>query len=385
MPLKRGWQVKKNRDREQAPLQGIGAAHTRGGSATKGCRVVLADVNADKGRGRAGRTEPTPAANAIFSAPPTSPATASCKQMVDEALKAGLATSDVLINNAAIFSTIQMMKPFWEMSRSRKWDGLMAVNPQGRNGLQARRQCADAPSRRAGPIVNISSAAYMLARPGYAHYMGVQGRSAGLTRRRWRARLGEFGRAAVKRESRQDPVVHENGAGDRHAGNRKESDAQIAVLKRHEGATGKPGRVGAFPRVGRAGFHHRPEIKLRRRDRVLLGEGKPRRHSKPNVVGSLLRPGRPCTCPVFSHGRGVIGEGEFRAVEKPNASSARSVWKEQIGPRRRHRRRVSGASISRTSFGRAVSGLRLRASKPSISMTSAPRAASPSSAVSIFR
>src|SRR5260370_21360787 len=144
--------------------QGIGRAYARR-FRDEGCRVVLADVNADKGRGVL--AELTDAgANAIFCTTDVSNE-ASCKQMVDEALKA-FGHVDVLINNAAIFSTIQM-KPFWEMSVA-EWDGLMAVNLKG---VWLAGKACSAPMREqtSGAIVNISSAAYMLARPGYAHYM----------------------------------------------------------------------------------------------------------------------------------------------------------------------------------------------------------------------
>src|SRR6516164_5554150 len=87
--------------------QGIGRAYARR-FRQEGCNVVLADVT-DSG------------ANAIFCTTDVSSET-SCKQMVDDALKA-FGHVDVLINNAAIFSTITM-KPFWEMSIA-EWDGLM--------------------------------------------------------------------------------------------------------------------------------------------------------------------------------------------------------------------------------------------------------------------
>ena len=165
--------------------QGIGRAYARR-FRDEGCRVVLADLNADKGRGvLAELTDAGP--NAIFCTTDVSSET-SCKQMVDEALKA-FGHVDVLINNAAIFSTIQM-KPFWEMSVA-EWDGLMAVNLKG---VWLAGKACSAPMReqKSGSIVNISSAAYLLARPGYAHYMASKAGVLGLTRAMARE-LGEFG------------------------------------------------------------------------------------------------------------------------------------------------------------------------------------------------
>src|SRR5271163_1618884 len=160
--------------------QGIGRAYARR-FRDEGCNVVLADLNADKGRGVL--AEVTDAgAKAIFCTTDVS-SEASCKQMVDEALKA-FGHVDVLINNAAIFSTIQM-KPFWEMTVA-EWDGLMAVNLKG---VWLAGKACSAPMReqKSGAIVNISSAAYMLARPGYAHYMASKAGVLGLTRAMARA------------------------------------------------------------------------------------------------------------------------------------------------------------------------------------------------------
>ena len=155
--------------------QGIGRAYARR-FRDEGCNVVLADVNADKGRSVLAEVTDS-GANAIFCTTDVS-SEASCKQMVDEAFKA-FGHVDVLINNAAIFSTIQM-KPFWEMSVA-EWDGLMAVNLKG---VWLAGKACSAPMReqKSGAIVNISSAAYMLARPGYAHYMASKAGVLGLTR-----------------------------------------------------------------------------------------------------------------------------------------------------------------------------------------------------------
>jgi NAD(P)-dependent dehydrogenase (short-subunit alcohol dehydrogenase family) len=222
--------------------QGIGRAYARR-FRDEGCRVVLADVNADKGRGVL--AELTDAgANAIFCTTDVS-SEASCKQMVDEALKA-FGHVDVLINNAAIFSTIQM-KPFWEMSVA-EWDGLMAVNLKG---VWLAGKACSAPMReqKSGSIVNISSAAYLLARPGYAHYMASKAGVLGLTRAMARE-LGEFG---VRVNAITPGPVYTEIPRATVTPEQKEAMLKMQCLRRHEAPQDLVG-VAAFLASDDAGF-----------------------------------------------------------------------------------------------------------------------------------
>jgi 3-oxoacyl-[acyl-carrier protein] reductase len=83
-----------------------------------------------------------------------------------------------LVNNAAIFSTIEM-RPFWEIPVD-EWDRLMRVNLRGPWLLSS----ALLPALRAAggaSIVNISSDAVWLGRSGYLHYVASKAGVAGMT------------------------------------------------------------------------------------------------------------------------------------------------------------------------------------------------------------
>lgn len=83
-----------------------------------------------------------------------------------------------LVNNAAIFSTIQM-RPFWEIPVE-EWDRLMAVNLRGPWLLT---RALLSPLRAAGgaSVVNVASDAVWLGRPGYLHYVASKAGVAGMT------------------------------------------------------------------------------------------------------------------------------------------------------------------------------------------------------------
>ncbi|MCU1605767.1 MAG: 3-oxoacyl-[acyl-carrier protein] reductase [Modestobacter sp.] len=83
-----------------------------------------------------------------------------------------------LVNNAAIFSTIQM-RPFWEIPVE-EWDRLMAVNLRGPWLVTS----ALLPALRAAggaSIVNVGSDAVWLGRSGYLHYIASKGGVTGMT------------------------------------------------------------------------------------------------------------------------------------------------------------------------------------------------------------
>ncbi len=86
---------------------------------------------------------------------------------------------DVLINNAAIFSTLKM-KPFEEIDGD-EWDRVMAVNARG---VFFCAQAVAKPMRAKGygKIINISSSVVVTGRANYAHYVASKGAVVALTR-----------------------------------------------------------------------------------------------------------------------------------------------------------------------------------------------------------
>src|SRR5206468_10581233 len=105
--------------------QGIGRAYAHR-LVEEGARVVVAELNEAKGKAVA---EECLAAGgqAIFVRTDVADET-SCREMVATTVRQ-FGRLDVLVNNAAIFSTITM-KPFWEIGQA-EWDELMAVNVRG--------------------------------------------------------------------------------------------------------------------------------------------------------------------------------------------------------------------------------------------------------------
>lgn len=86
---------------------------------------------------------------------------------------------DVLVNNAAIFSTLKM-RPFDEIPFD-EWDRVMRVNITG-CFLCARAVAPPMRAQKSGSIINISSAAYVMGRPNYLHYTTSKAALIGMTR-----------------------------------------------------------------------------------------------------------------------------------------------------------------------------------------------------------
>jgi 3-oxoacyl-[acyl-carrier protein] reductase len=86
---------------------------------------------------------------------------------------------DVLVNNAAIFSTLKM-KPFTEVS-AEEFDTVMGVNARG---VFFCCQAVAGPMRAqgSGKIINISSSVVVTGRANYAHYIASKGAVIGMTR-----------------------------------------------------------------------------------------------------------------------------------------------------------------------------------------------------------
>lgn len=86
---------------------------------------------------------------------------------------------DILINNAAIYATIQR-KPFYEISES-EWDLVMNVNLKG-VWMVSKAVFPYMKAANYGKIINISSATVMSGSPQWSHYVASKGGVIGFTR-----------------------------------------------------------------------------------------------------------------------------------------------------------------------------------------------------------
>ena len=165
--------------------QGIGRAFARAFAAS-GAIAVIPDVNEDKAASVAYEISAAGGTAMAFGTDISDPI--SVQRMVDDVM-ARHGRIDVLINNAAIFSTLKM-RPFYEIPPD-EWDRVIRVNLTG-VFLCCR---AVVPSMRKhgwGRIINISSGAVTLGRPNYTHYTTSKAALIGMTRSLARE-LGGFG------------------------------------------------------------------------------------------------------------------------------------------------------------------------------------------------
>jgi NAD(P)-dependent dehydrogenase (short-subunit alcohol dehydrogenase family) len=86
---------------------------------------------------------------------------------------------DVLINNAAIYATIQR-KPFFEITET-EWDLVMNVNLKG-VWMVSKAIFPFMGNNLSGKIINISSATVMSGSPNWSHYVASKGGVIGFTR-----------------------------------------------------------------------------------------------------------------------------------------------------------------------------------------------------------
>lgn len=86
---------------------------------------------------------------------------------------------DVLVNNAAIFSTIKM-RPFEDIPVD-EWTRVLHVNITG-TFLMTRAMVPLMRRHRWGRVINVSSAAYVMGRPNYLHYTTSKAAVVGMTR-----------------------------------------------------------------------------------------------------------------------------------------------------------------------------------------------------------
>lgn len=155
--------------------QGIGRAYAIEFAKAGAC-VVIADLSSEKGD-MVAREIADFDGRAISTKVDVSDK-ASVDSMVSQALEA-YGHIDVLVNNAAVFSTLSM-KPFEEIDAD-EWDLVMNVNARG-VFFCAQAVAASMRNRGKGKIINISSSVVQTGRANYAHYVASKGAVVALTR-----------------------------------------------------------------------------------------------------------------------------------------------------------------------------------------------------------
>jgi len=165
--------------------QGIGRAYAHR-FVQEGAKVVVAELNESKGKAVAEEIQSLDGQGIFVRTDVTDEA--SCQEMAAAAVRQ-FGRIDILVNNAAVFSTIKM-KPFWELSVA-EWDQLMAVNVRG-VWLASKAVVSQMRKQGSGRIINISSGVVFMGRPNYLHYVASKGAVITMTRAMARE-LGEFG------------------------------------------------------------------------------------------------------------------------------------------------------------------------------------------------
>jgi len=160
--------------------QGLGRAYAQR-FAREGAKVVIAELNADKGQAVAAEVKGQFIRTDVADE-------ASCEQLA-AATADRYGRIDILVNNAAMFTTLKM-RPFWEIPAA-EWDQLMAVNVRG-VWLASKAVVPQMRKQGSGRIVNISSAVIWMGRPNYLHYVASKGAVMAMTRSMAKE-LGEFG------------------------------------------------------------------------------------------------------------------------------------------------------------------------------------------------
>ncbi len=155
--------------------QGIGRVFAKA-FALAGARAVIAERNE---KAAAGVAEEIMRAGGQALAVTTDIADpASIDEMV-EVVEDDYGRIDVLINNAAIFSTLEM-RPF-EQIPLEEWEQVLRVNVTGQM-LCARAVLPAMRRAKWGRIINMASGAVSLGRPGYLHYITSKAALVGMSR-----------------------------------------------------------------------------------------------------------------------------------------------------------------------------------------------------------
>jgi len=155
--------------------QGLGRAYALR-LAREGHRIVAMDVRTDALHGVAQEVR---AAGSTCLPLTVDVGDAASVEEAAGAIDRELGRCDVLVNNAAIFSTIQM-RPF-EQIPVEEWARVLHVNVTG-TFLVTRALVPLMRRHRWGRVINISSAAFVMGRPNYLHYTTSKAAVVGMTR-----------------------------------------------------------------------------------------------------------------------------------------------------------------------------------------------------------
>lgn len=156
---------------------GIGLAYSRE-LARQGARVVMADIDGD-----AAASSSKELANEGFDvldlAVDVADPSAVAQARDDVARRAGLV--DVLVNNAAVFSTVPMSRAGYQELSVEEWDLMMAVNLRG-PWLMSRAFVPSMQERGYGKVVNISSGTALKGSASRIHYVTSKAGIIGFTK-----------------------------------------------------------------------------------------------------------------------------------------------------------------------------------------------------------
>jgi 3-oxoacyl-[acyl-carrier protein] reductase len=155
--------------------QGIGRAFAKA-FASEGAIPVIAERNAANGEKVAAEIVAT---NGLARAIQTDVADPDSVAAMAKQVEAEFGRIDILINNAAIFSTLEM-RPFDQIPLE-EWENVMRVNVTGAF-LCARAVVGAMRRARWGRIINMASGAVTLGRPNYLHYIASKAALDGMTR-----------------------------------------------------------------------------------------------------------------------------------------------------------------------------------------------------------
>jgi 3-oxoacyl-[acyl-carrier protein] reductase len=165
--------------------QGLGRAFALA-FAAEGAKVVIAERNEERAAAVAAEIDGAGGQAIALGADVASEAST---QAMAAATLERWGRIDILLNNAAIFSTIKM-RPFDQIP-VQEWDDLMAVNVRG-VWLCCKAVAPAMREQRRGKIINIASIVFDMGRANYLHYVASKGAVIGITRG-IATELGDYG------------------------------------------------------------------------------------------------------------------------------------------------------------------------------------------------